>query len=109
MEKFVLGKEAFLKVADGIATLECNGNLTVILEPDADLRGIFETVKEADNIIMSKKTKLPATVLNSQKVIVYDLKLTSTSDLSNADYEVYTPRSDKVLMLFLRGGKTTVK
>ncbi|GHU84545.1 hypothetical protein FACS1894198_0360 [Clostridia bacterium] len=109
MEKFVLGKGASLKVADGIATFECDGNLTVILEPDADLGGLSELIKEADNIIMSKKTKLPAKVLNSQKVIVYDLKLTSTSDLSSGDYEVYTPRSDKILTLLLRNGQTTVK
>jgi competence protein ComEC len=109
MEKFVLGEKAFLKVADGIAAFECNGNLTVILEPDADLVGLSEVIREADNIVMSKKTKLPAAVLNSQKVIVYDLKLTSTSDLSSGDYEVYTPRSDKVLTLSLRDGKTAVK
>jgi hypothetical protein len=109
MEKFALGEKALFKVTDDIATFECNGNLTVILEPGADLSGLSEIIKEADNIIMSRKTKLPAKVLNSQKVIVYDLKLTSTSDLSSGDYEVYTPRSDRVLTLFLRAGKTTVK
>jgi hypothetical protein len=109
MEKFVFGKNAFLKIADGIATFECDGNLTVVLEPDADLSEFSEIIKEADNIIMSKKTKLPTKVLNSQKVVVYDLKLTSTSDLSSGDYEVYTPRPDKVLTLCLRDGTTTVQ
>ncbi|GHV28762.1 hypothetical protein FACS189481_0060 [Clostridia bacterium] len=108
MEKFAFGEEASFKVADGIATFECDENLTVILEPDTDLDGLSEIIKKADNIIMSKKTKLPAQVLNFQKVIVYDLKLTSTSDLSSGEYEVHTPRPDKVLTLCLRNGKTTV-
>jgi ComEC/Rec2-related protein len=109
LDQIRLGEQAVFKSAGDVATFVYKDSCSVFLEPSADVTGLDDVLNGADNIIVSRKVKLPTGILRDQRIVVYDLKLANVNNLSTATYEVYTTQAEKVLTIRLNDNRVTME
>ncbi|MDR1260509.1 MAG: ComEC/Rec2 family competence protein [Oscillospiraceae bacterium] len=107
MEVIPLGNKGCIKMVEGVTVVEFDGTFTVIFDPQVN-EELLSITEGVDNIILSRKIKLPKMNSSEKNIVIYDMKLASARDFSNNTFEVYITTSEKVLVLHLCQWQTKI-